>query len=196
MCKQCETNPVYEFTNKRKLCKNCFIKWFQKKFLYTIRKFKMISKGDVILFKNTGSFRDVVLNDLLKIYSERGIVKIVKDIISSSKKSRTERDNFPTKIAISSTTDSEADEIIHILIKGSVSKLKQSPVENIDGKIIIKPLYLFLDKEVLLYAKLKKLRFRNIKEKNNKINLFLDDLEKKHPEVKQSVISSYLELFS
>ncbi len=250
MCKQCEANPVYKFTNKRELCKNCFIHWFQKKFLYTIRKFKMISKGDVILFKNTRSFRDVVLDDLLKIYSERGIVEIIKirsqkliatnrtksrfsteellshknysgdnlilnDIISSSKKSRAKRDNFPTKIAISSTTDSEANEIIHILIKGSVSKLKQSPVENIDGKIIIKPLYLFLDKEVLLYAKLKKLKFRNIKEKNtenkkfsvlktskgyqevskDKINLFLDDLEKKHPEVKQSVISSYLELF-
>ena len=84
MCKQCETNSVYEFTNKRKLCRACFIRWFQKKFLYTIRKFKMIDKGDLIGFKNKRYFRDAVLDDLLKMYSERGIVGIVKIRSTSS----------------------------------------------------------------------------------------------------------------
>ncbi|MFA4953643.1 MAG: hypothetical protein WC584_05450 [Candidatus Pacearchaeota archaeon] len=184
MCKQCEINPVYEFTNKRKICNACFIRWFQKKFLYTIRKFNMIQRGDIIQFKNNKYFRDAVLDDLLKIYSERGIVEIVK--ITETK---------GDKIAISSTTDSEADEIIHILIKGDVSKLRQGPVEYIGGNIIIKPLYLFLDKEVLLYAKLKKLKFKRFKDKRDKLSLFIDDLEKKHPEVKQSVIGSYGGLF-
>ena len=76
MCKQCETNPVYEFTNKGKLCKMCFVRWFQKKFLYTVRKFKMIEKGDVIEFNNKRTFRDAVLGDLLRLYSGKGIVEI------------------------------------------------------------------------------------------------------------------------
>ena len=233
MCKQCQTNPVYEFTNKRKVCKTCFIRWFQKKFLYTIRKFGMIDREDKIGFKNKRGFRDAVLNDLLRLYSEKGSVEIVKirstsshlliasnrrsarfstkellsnknyaddkliskDIISSSNNYRAKRDYFPTKIAVSSTADTEADEIIHILIKGNADKLKHGPVEKIESRIVIKPLYLFLDKEVLLYAKLRKLKFKIKNEKKDKISLFVNDLEKKHPEVKQSVISSYLELF-
>ena len=47
MCKLCKTKPVYEFTNQRKLCKACFIHWFEKKFLYTIRKFNMIRFGNI-----------------------------------------------------------------------------------------------------------------------------------------------------
>ncbi|MFA4953607.1 MAG: hypothetical protein WC584_05265, partial [Candidatus Pacearchaeota archaeon] len=261
----CEINPVYEFTNKRKICNACFIRWFQKKFLYTIRKFKMIEKGDIIEFKKgnstenmknkkffipfkTGSFegrkfsvsqtlgtqkvcdfRDVVLDDLLKLYSGKGIVKIVKirsasphslittnrrsarfsegeivnvensmssaNFINNSDNYRAKRDNFPQKIAVSSTTDSEADEIIHVLIKGNANELKNGAVEKLDGKIIIKPLYLFLDKEVLLYVKLKKLNFRKTEKKTDKLSLFIDELEKKHPEVKQSIIGSYGELF-
>ena len=180
MCKLCETNSVYEFTNKRKLCKSCFIRWFEKKFLYTIRKFKMISRGEIVSYSNSNSFRDVVLNSLLKMYSEKGIAKIVK--------SKAE------KIALSSTVDSEAKEIINIIIKGDADKLNNKPVVKVNRKIIIKPLYLFLDKEILLYAKLKGLKFEKIKEKKDKIELFIEDLEKKHPEIKHSIVNSYLEL--
>ena len=59
----------------------------------------------------------------------------------------------------------------------------------------IKPLYLFLDKEVFLYAKLKGLKFKDVSKKKNKLDDFIDDLEKKHPELKHSVVNSYLEMF-
>jgi len=47
----------------------------------------------------------------------------------------------------------------------------------------------------LLYAKLKKLKFKNQKEQKNEISLFVDDLEKKHPEIKRAIVNNYLELF-
>jgi len=62
----------------------------------------------------------------------------------------------------------------------------------VDGRVI-KPLYLFLDKEVLLYAKLRGLKFGDVEEKRkDNISLFIDEMEKLHPEVKQAVIASYL----
>ena len=176
MCKQCETKPIYEFTNKTKLCSRCFVKYFQKKILYTIRKFKMAHSGDIIGYKNNGYFRDVVLEDVLKMFAEKANATLTK----SSK---------ADKIAISSTLDYEADEITHNLMKEN-SKMKFSPVEN----KIIKPLYLFLDEEILLYAKIKKLKFKQKKEKKDKISSFIDELEEKHPEIKRAVVNSFLKI--
>jgi len=179
MCKQCELNPVYEFTNKRKVCKNCFIIWFQKKVLYTIRKFSMIKKEDIIGYKKNNSFRSVVLEDVLKFYANKSPVKIIRN----SRKI--------TKMALSVTSDVVANEIIETLINGNLKSLKEKPIE---GKII-KPLFLFLDKEVLLYAKLRKLKFKKINSKKNKIENFVNELEEKHLELKHAIVNSYLELY-
>jgi hypothetical protein len=216
MCKQCEKNPVYEFTNKRKVCRGCFIHWFQKKVLYIIRKFEMVKKGDVIAYVKGKSFRDVVLEDVLKIYVSKGHVELLvcgscsifnaqpnrkpsllarstnKSIDKRRKRSldkldRKRGDNF-LKIAISFTADVETYELVDELFNGKMKK--HLPVE---GKII-KPLYLFLDKEVLLYAKLKNLKFKKEKENSNELVEFIDDLEKKHPELKQAVVKGILEL--
>jgi hypothetical protein len=176
MCKLCETKPVYEFTNQRRLCKNCFIRWFQKKSLYTIRKFELIQRGDVVGFQKKEEFRDVVLEEILKMFGEKTGVELVK--LPSKKKLN--------KIAFSSSTDLEAERIINFLIKskGKLNYPKQ-------GKNIF-PLYLFLDKEILLYAKLKKLKFEKTKDEKDKISIFIDEMEKKHPEVKQAIVKSYL----
>lgn len=176
MCHQCETKPIYEFTNKRKLCKSCFVKYFQKKVFYTIRKFKMARSGDVIGYKNNGNFRDAVLEDVLKLFAEKANAKLTK----SSKN--------VNKIAVSSTLDSEAKEIVNDLINYSLKK-EISPIE---GKTI-KPLYLFLDEEVLLYAKIRKLKFKQEKkEKEDKIGNFIDELEEKHPEIKRAIVNGLL----
>ena len=180
MCKQCETNPVYEFTNRRKLCKTCFVKYFQKKVLYTIRKFKMAHSGETIGYKNNGNFKDVVLEDVLKIFSEKTNAKLTKSFKRAD------------KIAISSTLDSEADEITHKLIKENSKNLGFSPSE---GKII-KPLCLFLNEEILLYAKIKKLKFKTKKKKRDKISSFIDELEKKHPEIKRAIVNSFLKVYN
>jgi hypothetical protein len=187
-------NYVYEFTNQRKLTKREFIKWFQKKFLYTIRKFKMAGKNDIIAYENKGDFRGVVLKNLLEMFSHRALIEILR---APTKK------KF-TKMALTSTTDTEANKMTYTLIKDKVNKLKE--LAPVYGKTI-KPLFLFLDKEVLLYAKLMKLKFKKTnakaivsdktkpKEKKDKISRLIDKLEKKHPEIKNSIISSYLEMF-
>lgn len=188
MCKQCETNSVYQFTNKRKLCGKCFVKWVQKKFLYIIRKFKMIKKDDIIGCKNDGDFRDVVLEYLLKIFESKLIINLIK--FQAKKKN-----NKVDKIALSSTIDLEADKIVHALIKDKTSDLKKVfPIVRMKNQIIIKPLYLFLDNEIIIYAKLKGLKFKKIKEKKDKISEFIYELEKKHPEIKRAIVKSYLEL--
>lgn len=183
MCKICETKPVYEFTNKRKLCKTCFIKWFEKKFLYTIRKFEMIKKKDKIGYYNKSDFRSTVLRELLKMFTQKSRVKLVN----------LSKNRFKVnKIAIPETTDSQAEEIINTLIKHKATKIKNHlPVLKKE----IKPLYLFLDKEILLYAKLKKLKFKKtIKQKKENLSKLINKLENNHPEIKRAIINSNLKL--
>ncbi len=199
MCMQCQKSPVYEFTNKKKLCKRCFIKYFQKKFFYIIRKFKMIEKGDIVGYFKSDNFRDVVLADVLKMFSEKTMIPLAK--LRGSKDFTQIRD-FSSKekirkIALSSTIDVVADGIIHIIIKNNSSKLKEYlPIQKQKKKMVISPLYLFLDSEVLLYARLKKLKFKEKKDKKDNISRFIDGLEKMHPEVKRAIVNSYLELYS
>ncbi|RLG10034.1 hypothetical protein DRN73_08995 [Candidatus Pacearchaeota archaeon] len=173
---------VYEFTNGRELTKKEFIHWFQKKFLYTLRKFKMIQKEDIIGYENKGDFRGVVLEDLLKMLAEKSPVKIIK--LPSKKKI--------TKKAIALTSDLESDKIINVLVNKNALELKNLYPVN---KKLIQPLYLFLDKEVLIYAKLMNLKFKKVSNKKDKLSQFINDLEKKHPEIKHSIIKSYLELY-
>ncbi len=202
MCKQCELNSVYEFTNKRKLCSRCFVRYFQKKFLYVNRKFGMIRKEDVVgyesgtqgctpknihknIFTKGKDFRSVVLEDVLEMFAEKLMIKLV-GIPTTSPTPKV------TKIAVASTIDLEANDIVHEIINGNLKKLNN--IKPVDGKVI-KPLYLFLDKEVLLYAKLRKLKFEKSKEKKDKIGKFVDELEEKHPEVKRAVVKGYLKLY-
>jgi tRNA(Ile)-lysidine synthase TilS/MesJ len=181
MCKLCEKNPVYEFTNKRKLCKKCFIDYFQKKVLYTIRKFNMIKKEDIIGYKKENDFRGMVLENALNFVNERTNFNLIK--LPNEK---------VTKIAVDFSIDSESDKIIKTLINGNVSELKKYlPIQG----NVIKPLYLFLDEEILLYAKLKGLKFKPKKEIKDKIENFTDEFEKKHPEVKRAIVNSILELY-
>lgn len=141
----------------------------------------MLGNKDIVFYKNKGDFRGVVLEDILKMFSEKGYIQLIKN-----------KSNKAAKIAIPNTIDMEADKFIHSLIKGHANELKKlAPAE---GKVI-KPLYLFLDEEVLLYAGLKKLKFKKESGKKDRISGFVDDLEKKHPEIKRAILNSYLKLY-
>jgi len=137
----------------------------------------MISKGDIVGYENKKDFRNIVLINLLKKLESRSPIKI---------------DNTKfTKKAIADTTDTVAKEVVDNLVKSNL-KQKIKPV----NKKIIRPLYLFLDGEVLLYARIKRLKYNKIKKQKNKWFNFVEDLEKKHPEIKRGIVNSYLELFS
>jgi tRNA(Ile)-lysidine synthase TilS/MesJ len=142
----------------------------------------MIKHGDVIGYEDKEDYRQVVLKEILKMISKKGYVEIMK--MPTKKK--------VTKIAMSNTTDIESKKIIYELIKGKSKNLEN--VKSVNKKNI-KPLYLFLDKEVLLYAKLKNLKFSKVKKEDaNKINKFVNDLETKHPEIKWAIVKGFLEV--
>jgi tRNA(Ile)-lysidine synthase TilS/MesJ len=198
MCNLCSSKPVYEFTNKRKLCKTCFIDYFQKKVLYTIRKFGMIKPGDVIEYKKESGFKGAVLSEMLRFIATKMEISLNLGKTGKAGKGK--------KIASTSSLDSEADDIVKTLINGNASGLKKFlPVVG----NVIKPLYLFLDEEILLFARLKNLKFKQEKTekqteslknkqvvlKKDKIKKFEDEFEKKHPEVKRAIVNSILELY-
>ena len=142
----------------------------------------MIKNKDIIGYKKSNTLRQVVLEDVLKMFSVKANVELVK--LPSRKKI--------DKFAVSSTIDLESNEVIDGIINGNLKKFKN--LKPID-KNLIKPLYLFLDKEVLLYAKLRRLKFKQNKKTKNEIEKFLDELEKKHPEVKRAIVNSFLKLY-
>ncbi|MCX6747121.1 MAG: hypothetical protein NTU63_03240 [Candidatus Pacearchaeota archaeon] len=181
MCKQCEKNPVYEFTNKRKLCKGCFIEYFHKKIFYTIRRFDMIKKGEIVGYRNNEHLSDVVLKEILLLLSGKIDFKLIE---------------LPSK-KINKTANNSCLDLNSILIVGSLINKKTSYLKKflpVQGKTI-KPLYLFLKEEILLYAQIKNLKFKKEEEKKNKIGFFIDELEKKHPEIKRATVNSILELY-
>lgn len=181
MCQLCKSNPVYRFTNKRELCARCFIIYFQKKFLYTLRKFGMISDKDKVYFKKGKSADSVVLADLLKMFSEKSRFFLVNS------KDRAD------KIAESTYLDSEAEQIIQEIISGDANNLEKFlPVA---GKIV-KPLYLFSREEILLYAKIKRIKFERLKKSEDKMEVFINQSEEKHPEVKRAIVNGLLKLYS
>src|SRR3989344_4188832 len=103
MCKQCEASSVYEFTNRRKLCKKCFIEYFEKKFFYAIRKFRMIRDREIIGYRNKGDFRSAVLEKMLGKLSKKLNITFVK--LSANKRKT-------GKTAVSSAIDFEAGRIV------------------------------------------------------------------------------------
>lgn len=137
----------------------------------------MINRDDIIYFKSNKNFKDVVIEEVLKLVIERSNIKLTNNKSKS------------TKVVISDTIDSEANEIVNCLINKKIKSFKP-----VDGKII-RPLYLFSDEEVLLYTKLKGLKFKTKKTKTNDISEFLEKMEKKHPEIKRAVVNSYLKLY-
>ncbi len=53
-CKQCLNEPVYVLQNHEQLCKQHYIKYFEKKVLKTLRTYKMVEKGDVLVSALSG----------------------------------------------------------------------------------------------------------------------------------------------
>jgi len=92
------------------------------------------------------------------------------------------------KIISGESADNISAQIIETIItKKSKDIKKLAPIY----KKLIRPLYLLLDSEIQLYAKLKKIKLKK-QPKSNKLQLFIKSLEEKHPEVKTSIVQSLL----
>lgn len=177
MCKRCETNPVYEFTNKRKLCDRCYLHWFRKRFLYTFRKFEVNSRDNYFVLISENDLNNVVLLDLFNYFKEKF--------------------NFgfkPKKKAIKilpDDLDSTSFKLVNEIFKGNIKNWEKE--KAFDSKSF-KPLYLFLEKEIFIYAKLLKLKYKKQIKKEGDIFNLIENLEKNHPEIKHSIVNSFLSI--
>ncbi len=71
-CKLCQTKPVITLISGRKLCKNDFIKYFEKKVFKTIAKYNLVDKNDRIAVAISGGKDSLTLLYLLnKFVSSR-----------------------------------------------------------------------------------------------------------------------------
>jgi len=82
-CKNCSLKPVYKTLNDRSLCRKCFIKYFEKKVLRTIRLYGLIEKDDVVVCGFSGGKDSAtnlyMLNNLLKRYGKQPIALAIDE---------------------------------------------------------------------------------------------------------------------
>ncbi|MEA3378624.1 MAG: TIGR00269 family protein [Nanoarchaeota archaeon] len=77
-CKKCELEPVYKLSSGVKLCKSCFLKYFEKKVRKTIRIYNLIKKGDkVIVAVSGGKDSSTILEILSKLHLKNKIFELV-----------------------------------------------------------------------------------------------------------------------
>jgi len=190
MCRQCALNPVYELTNKRKFCKNCFCRYFEKKVLHTIRKYLLLDNTKRVFVICKTIKGKIILNILDKIAKKRGI-----EVIQSRSYPKTKKYE---RVAIEDCIDDEAFSIIFVMMGKNPSFDFIGPKIKKGNLIFIKPLYYCLDREIKLYAKINSIKGKTkLPEKNplkSRISDFIDFMEEKHPEIKNAIVNSMLEI--
>ncbi|MEM2784725.1 MAG: hypothetical protein QXE93_01055 [Candidatus Pacearchaeota archaeon] len=81
--------------------------------------------------------------------------------------------------------------------KNAKKELKKLlPLSFEKNKKVVRPFYFVSRKELELYKKLKKIKVRTRKERKRKIELWLDSMEKKHPEIKNAIVNFLIKLSS
>src|SRR3989338_1340914 len=77
-CKNCKTKPVIKLPNSNvQLCKNDFIKYFEKKVTKTIGKYKLIEKGDYVGIACSGGKDSTSLLYILNKLAKKNNFKVV-----------------------------------------------------------------------------------------------------------------------
>lgn len=96
--------------------------------------------------------------------------------------------------AVADSTDYIAVKILEVFMKGKHDELKNlMPKVIVNRKIIVRPFYFMLDKEIELYAKLKQIKITKIK-RDNDVRKWLDEYEEKHLELKNAIVNSLLKV--
>lgn len=154
---------VYVLPNGKALDAKSFCRYFEKKVLYTVRKFGMQREAKVKKSNPVNS------NVLMHLYEKFGF---------AAKDSKT--------IALDDSTDDIAASLLDSWFSGKTARI--SPA---DGNKI-RPFYLMTEKEIEIYASLKHIGGKP--KKKNRARQMLDEMEKKHPEVKRAIVQSWFQL--
>ena len=165
-CPNCEKNAVWEFTNKTKLCKRCFIDYLERKLFKTIRKYGMLPESRKIELKKSEDLNTKVLESMLK----------AKFTVKYSNKP-----NFSSK-----NLSDISEEIFSNILQGKFTGKK--PKEKISY-----PLYFATDKEIELYAKLKNIEGKKSK-RNKQIQELFQKFIEKNPDIEHNVVNAYLQI--
>jgi len=85
--------------------------------------------------------------------------------------------------------DNISSYILYIVMYGNTDDLKKFVPKN-------QPLYFLSDKEILLYAKIKKIKgkIEKKKSKDKEIDDFVKHIEQKNPDIRQNVVNAMLKL--
>jgi tRNA(Ile)-lysidine synthase TilS/MesJ len=179
-----------------------FSLYFQKKVKRTIKKFDMFRLNSTITVMINSMNSVALLYVISKLAMERKLnlsfdienlkksdEKIVKQFCSHY--------NIPLSkkkkgiIATAESTDEIAAMIIDEQMKKKMNMKKALPVF---GKPkTIRPLYLLTDKEIELFIKLKGMPLIEKKKYPDTIGI-INQLEKKHPEIKHAIVNSFIQV--
>ena len=80
VCTQCgyEHVVIHRKHNGQRLCSSCFRKSIEQKVLKTIKKQKLITKGDKVLVGLSGGKDSVALLKILNILKEKNIIELAE----------------------------------------------------------------------------------------------------------------------
>ncbi len=107
-----------------------------------------------------------------------------------------------TKLATAHNLDDEAQSLLMSLLRGSVNELRQSERTAKGTVPRVKPFMTSPEKEIALYAYLKRLRFQSVQcpyvhtSMRNEVRSFLDNIEEEHSGMKFNVPRTFEKLLS
>ena len=156
-CYLCKGRGVIKQQKGRDICRKCFCMLLEKRIRKYARLNKLFKKGDRILVK--GGMDKYFVKSILKDMP----VKLVS--------------KGGNKVVIQWSLDDEINEFVKALFEGK-------KVKKIKG---IKLLKVATDKELLMFAKIKKIKFKPNK-KDKGVQMFLDAVEAKHPNIKYNLL--------
>lgn len=177
-----------------------FSLYFQKKVKRTIKKFNMFRLNATITVMLNSRNSVALLYVMSKLAMERKLHLSfdIENLSRTDEKKVREfcrHHNIPLSkqkkglIATSESSDEIAAIIIEEQIKPKMSMKKAMPVI---GKNI-RPLYLLTDQEIELFIKLKGMPLIEKKGYPESIRI-INQLEKKHPEIKHAIVNSFLQV--
>ena len=171
-CYLCGGKGVVNQQKGRYVCSRCFCSLLEKRIRKHIRLNKLFRKDDRIL----------VLGEVNKFFIESILKKLPVKLFFRKDRKSGKKIN---KIVVEWTLDDEINEFMKAVLEGKKIRKKD--------KRHVKLLKVVTDKEVLLFAKFNKIKFKANK-KDPLVQKFLDEVEEKHPNIKYNLLNNIREL--